>query len=73
MKSSLRCDVASFRWSSNAFSSKSMTNNAEENSKSGGSEAHSSMSRELTLENVESFSKDVELVGASSEVLEWVA
>ena len=58
-----------------------MTINAEENSKSvGSSEADSSisevdisMSRELTLESAEYFSKDGELVVASSDVLELVA
>ena len=42
---SLICDVSDFRWSSNYFSSKSMTTDAEENSKSGGSDVDSSMSQ----------------------------
>ena len=50
-----------------------MTNSVEESSKSGGSEADSSMSRQLHLESVESFSKDGELVITSSDVLEWLA
>ena len=47
LKSSFRCDIAAFRCSSNDFSSKSMTNDAEEISKSGGSEMGSSTSKEV--------------------------
>ena len=58
LKSTLRCYLTEQRCSSNASSSKSITNDAEENSKVGGSEVDSLTSEEeLTSESVENVSR----------------